>query len=262
MNDITYEMYINAIRDKYVLQSGGDLSTLLAKPTRANLQKACMEAFDRRKQQNDKRILKQFFDIQDEDGFKIKRDFEKDKFVPIINFLKGKTDSIHSSTSLELVAVLIDFEPRPFLEYKKNGKIIDYPPLEEPGGDSPPKPEIPWRKIVIIMSFISLISAIVYLGYNWQQKECMIWTEDHYEKAECNSNKISINYNQDWVDNFKKAQNDTIQNFFEEGGKPLYWYYRKNKKIELFTKSGIHPIENVKLKPITETIVRNYMLKE
>ncbi|WP_027391271.1 hypothetical protein [Aquimarina latercula] len=257
MNDITYEEYIRAIRNKYSLQSGGDLSTLLAKPTRANLKKACIEAYDIRRLQSDKRILKQFFDIQNEDGFKIKKEFDNDKFVPIINFLKGKTDSIQSSISLELVAVLIDFKPRPFLEYKRNGNKI----IKPPSGSGDGKTKIPWKKITITISFISLVSVLFYLGYNWQQKDCMVWKEDHYESASCNTKGISLNYNQDWVDNFKKAQNDTIETFFKQGD-TLYWYYKRNNKVELFTKSGMHPTENVRLKPITETIVRNYILKE
>ncbi|WP_298539511.1 hypothetical protein [uncultured Aquimarina sp.] len=117
------------------------------------------------------------------------------------------------------------------------------------------------RKIVVTISIAIPSMIVLYFVINWQQKECMVWKEDHYESASCNTKGISLNYNQDWVDNFKKAQNDTIETFFKQGD-TLYWYFKRNNKVELFTKSGMHPVENVTLKPITETIVRNYILKE
>ncbi|MBQ4819604.1 hypothetical protein [Aquimarina sp. MMG016] len=264
MSGITYEEYVSAIRNKYALQSGGDLSSLLAKPTRASLKKACIEAFDIRKQQSDKKILKQFFDIQDEDGFNIKKEFDKDKFVPIINFLKGKTDLIQSSTSLELVALLIDFKPRPFLEYKKNTINIANPALQnKPENQINQEPKTPWKTITITISFISIISAIVYFAFNWKQKDCMTWSEDHYEKIACDDTPGSENKiaDQEILEKFVKAKMDTIETFFDNG-RPLYWYTKTDGEIELFTAEGEHPISGKKLRPITEIIVRKYVYKE
>ncbi|MBW1297026.1 hypothetical protein [Aquimarina litoralis] len=143
------------------------------------------------------------------------------------------------------------------------GSDIDNDPPEDIGeGDTGSN----WSRRIIISISITIPSIIaLYFGINWIQDtgECMTWSVDHYEKVECDSNGISINYNQNWIDNFKKVKyNDSIRDFFEEGGKPLYWYYKRNNKVELFTMSGKHPIRNVELKPITQTIVRKYILKE
>ena len=111
--------------------------------------------------------------------------------------------------------------------------ISDPPPeIEEENNDD-------WvRKIIIIISITLSILILIYLGYNRDQKDCMIWSENQYIKTPCDAKGISVSYNPDLIDTFKKINNDTITNFFGAGGKPLYWYSKKNNTVELFTKSG------------------------
>jgi len=247
------------------------LNRFLNKLTPGKIKSASRIVFKIENNTQDTHTLSSFFKVpKDKDFLKLLDMVDADRLIPVRQFLNQKTKEPREEV-VEYAAWLLDFKPRPYSEFRRNDnidlpkKFLDKPKRvkEEPKGAKGTTKQ-PLGTIKITISIFFTIVVIAYLGYNWQQKDCMIWKEDHYEKAECNSNTISISYNKDWFNNFKKAKIDTIQAFFGKGGEkdPLYWYSRKNNKIELFTKSGMHPKENVKLKPITETIVRNYILKE
>ncbi len=120
---------------------------------------------------------------------------------------------------------------------------------------------LPWKEVVITISFISVVS-FAYFGVNWKQKECMIWSNDHYEKIACDKTpNPDLFYNQNIVQNFKRVELDTAMTIFKNG-KALFWYDKDGGEIEFFTKGGRHPVNNKVLKPVTETIIRKYVFGE
>ena len=120
----------------------------------------------------------------------------------------------------------------------------------------------PWRKIVVTISFVTVIAAIIYFVTNWRHKDCMIWVDDHYEKIACGKTNVpEIALNQNLLENFKKVQLDTAMRFFKDG-EALFWYQKKDGNVEFFNMKGVHPIYKTQLKPITQTIVRKYIYKE
>ena len=119
------------------------------------------------------------------------------------------------------------------------------------------------RKITVTITVSITFMMLFYLGFNGFSKNCMEWQEDHYVQVKCiKGDQPQIAYAENLLKGFKKAQNDTIKVFFGKNATPLYWYYKKGNQVELFTMDGVHPIYGTALRPITETIVRNYIYKE
>ena len=119
------------------------------------------------------------------------------------------------------------------------------------------------RKITVTITVSITFLFLFYFGLSRFSENCMEWREDHYVQVKCTrENKPQIAYDENLLYGFKKVQNDTVQFFFGENATPLYWYYRKGNQVELYTMNGVHPVMGTKLKPITETIVRNYIYQE
>ncbi len=68
-------------------------------------------------EKTDTKWLMHFFKVTDEHNFenpeKILKAFDHDKYIPIINFLKGKTKKPNPAI-VEMAAILVDYTPRPF----------------------------------------------------------------------------------------------------------------------------------------------------
>jgi hypothetical protein len=90
------------------------LSFHLASPTPSNLKKECLAAFQTRFQKSDWNVLTGFFGkAENQMGLhQLMRKQERDKFKPIQNFITGDTVN-PSPVIVELLAWLIDFQPRP-----------------------------------------------------------------------------------------------------------------------------------------------------
>ncbi len=124
METKTSDSYQKAVLAKYKKERGGEMSSYLTKPTRRQIRKACLWLLNKRNTKNDQHTLRLFFQFEEDDNriSKIQK-FDGDKFLPIINFLKGKTRNT-SIESLELIGWLIDFRPRPLQEYLKSGNLV------------------------------------------------------------------------------------------------------------------------------------------
>ncbi|MEW7292189.1 hypothetical protein [Aquimarina sp. 2304DJ70-9] len=283
MTMVTFETYINAIRQKYLNDRGGELSTFLAKPTPGQLKDACIDVLGEIKNRSDQNILERFFELNDADHIKTIRKFDNDKLKPIANFLKNKTDSIQSPIALELVALLIDFQPRPFAKFQKlsntqiditkeQGSKRDITLIsDETGNDIKTKADgdgnhggKTLRNIIITISSISAIIVIALFALKMLQKDCMKWNGEYYELAFCSKSfdKKIIPIDEKLLNEFKKIKVDTNYTFFDDDGKAKVWYAKREGKIEFFNSQGTHPTNGNKLKPITQTIVRKYIFGE
>lgn len=130
----TSDSYQKEVLEKYKRNRGGELSTYLLNPTPRLIKQACILLLDKRTSTDDINILRCFFQFRDEESrLKEVKSFDNDRFKPIVNFLKGRTNST-SDENIELISWLIDFKPRPLRQYLKP----DNPIFE--GEDS--KPEI------------------------------------------------------------------------------------------------------------------------
>lgn len=101
----------------------GPISINLSLPTPAKLRKECLIVYSERRLQKDEEILRSFFGSKDnlKDYSQTIDRFQIEGFKALINFLKGRT-SDPDERIVELLAWLIDFEPRPHdsrIDYKE-----------------------------------------------------------------------------------------------------------------------------------------------
>ncbi|MBV7532846.1 hypothetical protein [Chitinophaga sp. sic0106] len=111
-----------------------------------------------------------------------------------------------------------------------------------------------------ILSITGYWSYQRYYGRLLAGKEsCMYWAGDHYIQVSCNQtfhDTLVIGLDSFKLKNFKKiTQPDTIT--LNAVGN--VWYSKKDNNIEFFTAPGYHPIQQRRLKPISEYIIIKYI---
>ncbi len=120
MTNKTIEVYRDAILELYKKNDGGQLSGYLANPTPAQVKEACLFVCNNNRGRIDQEIIARFFKIEgNKDGIKVIEGFNNGKLKSTSDFLKGKSKS-NSAPRLDLVALLIDFNPRPYAKFQKN----------------------------------------------------------------------------------------------------------------------------------------------
>jgi len=104
-------------------KNDGELPRNLLLSTPANLKKECMQVFPNRYSDRDKETFASLFEPANDAGEYLQkvRKASPDKFKPLDLFLKKDTKSGTSEKNIELLAWLIDFEPRPY----RPGDIYD-----------------------------------------------------------------------------------------------------------------------------------------
>ncbi|GAA3644476.1 hypothetical protein [Flavivirga jejuensis] len=296
----TSETYKKEILEKYNRDKGGEMSGYLAEPTRKKIREACLWLLNRRKEKNDEYILNQFFQFKEgenkESHIKKLKGYKADKFVPVIQYLKGITRDT-SSENLELISWLIDFQPRPLQVYRKSENLIseeksntrngeesvDILSIEDlnkeneevKSGKEDLNTKEKKRKWIITFSISIALTVILMVAKSGMfdesivqtENKCMVWVKNQYEKVSCNltlhkkySTKIEP-YDSKLIANFKKVEVTMKTDFFAEGtNKPLIWYTKnKDGKIEYFTSPGLHPITGKTLDEITPYIIQKYV---
>lgn len=287
MNKITFEQYKSAIKVKYEEKKSEDVSGILLNPTPAQLRNLCLMIFDNSVSKSDENIFKLFFKVKEEESLrKAIENFDIARFRPIISFLKGKKDS-ENGTRIELAAILVNFNPRPYNKYLLNVKINGYSNLgllslieeEETVHENPIIDKlvrkvageknigkIEKKKVIGFAVFLSLF----FIGYTvkniiFPEKECMLWIGNHYEAVDCKNEKLAIGnitsvvvLNENLL-SFKKIEVDTNTVFFKKG-KPIVWYGKSfDGNYEYFNQPGLHPETEKTLKPISKYIIKKYI---
>lgn len=286
MNKNTIDDYKKEVKDKYEEAKTGVFSGFLFKPSPAVLKNFCLVLFDKGFNKRDQEIVERFFELNDTIS---KRKqiacFEVDKLRPISNFLKGITEET-SVINLDLIAVLVDFNPRPYRKFisrnkeeladglavneilnigrREKGDKIELAVFEEFK-----KKSISKRMFFCVLPLF-VLGAAVYGVKNifFPNKNCMVWTENHYESVECDKVNDTVEvcpFDQNVLDNFRKISVCDTTTFFKNKNidKPLVWYGKAwdKKEYEYFNQPGLHPETGKTLKPISKYIIRKYILK-
>lgn len=124
MKKITPEEYKKAIKAKYDVVKENDISGMLAHPTPGNIRNLCALIAGTKTLKDDESLLKRFFNVKEnEDLVKQIEKSDIDKLKPVGHFLKGKTKDA-KPIIIELIALLIDFAPRPYSKFSKIDKGI------------------------------------------------------------------------------------------------------------------------------------------
>ena len=117
---VTEEDYKREILAKYEADKSQSLREIL-QPSPAKLKKWSIYLLDTLST-DDKRVYCRFYKLNDVTANALKS-FDNDRLRPLTNFLKGKSE-LSDPFGIELLAVLVDFEDRPFskfmtIKYKK-----------------------------------------------------------------------------------------------------------------------------------------------
>jgi len=286
MNKNSIDDYKKGIKAKYEEAKEREYSGFLLNPSPAELKNFCLLLFDKGYNKWDQEIVNRFFELDEKSSNRKQIEyFDVDKLRPISNFLKGRTDATRI-VNLDLIAVLVDFNTRPYRKFMSENKE-ELPASAESNEILKLEKEEKEEKIEVIffeefkkksvskrVIFAMLpLLVLVAAGYGVQNiffpdKNCMVWVGNRYEAVEYDKVKDSaavIPVNQNILDDFKKITVCDTTTFFKKGdsNNPLVWYGKSpdKKEYEYFNQPGLHPETRKTLKPITKYIIRKYILK-
>lgn len=328
MPNYTFEDYKKAIKAKYEEEKNGEYSNNLNSPTSANLRNLCMKRFETNNSKDDLITFKSFFDFPfDRDNRNLYGEIELNKLTAVRRFLLNVTESPAEDT-VQLAAILVDLQPRPFKEFQKQldpeeVKLIDelrdtehhksdffsdtlveevenenFPDLKNEESEKDKNEEVDqdeaeeieqdenqsWERIptgivdvsppakgggndvgksgfkryLVIAAFLAALSFIIYS--NISKKDCMQWTNDHYEKI----NKSDEGYCDTYYDaryfNLKKITVCDTTKFFDDKGAAKVFYIKIGDSIQCYNQFAPYP-ENTQrfLKPITQRMIDKYL---
>ncbi|MEN2413673.1 hypothetical protein [Flavobacterium mesophilum] len=283
--------YKEAIRTKYKNEKEtGENSNFLEIPSQANLRDLCWKILSTNPSPDD---LKVYWDFKGVPFNKNEEDTSTcytDKYKKVGAFLRGEKEPQKIDT-VDMAAILIDFEPRPFRKFKakavyedlevygckedlsenENEQILE---VSKTTGMPTYKSAINWlvekksaeRKFallrnVAITAVVSLIGVIIYLAL--PNKQCMQWSGDHYEIVTCTLNTNGYNSNpvellDESLVNLKKIDISDNTVCFDKNGTATIWYGKTADGIDFFNGHGRHPENNEALKPVTSYILKKY----
>ena len=201
-----------------------------------------------------------------------------DKFRPVSHFLIDKTNRPNSRV-VELVAWLIDFEPRPFDTWEQKLKDGNTKKKSGQGGGGtqtfPPtsflERLIQWlergpnsnkKKFTLALIPVILAAVGAYTFFEYISTQCMYWTGDQYQSVGCSvkvDHATVIALDKQKLVGLKKINRlDTITE--KDLGK--VWYVKiKQDSAEFYTDSGTYPLDTKKrLMPMTPYILNKYIL--
>ncbi|KQR72333.1 hypothetical protein [Pedobacter sp. Leaf176] len=250
------------------------LPLFLLRPTAVKLKKACLRKYDASEEARD--IFSEFFnkDRINTDFSSIISKADEGCFRPLLNHLNGVTARTDEKNT-ELLAWLIDFQPRPSITYYKN----QFPDRGAP--PTPPTPPVPPPKknqlkvySIILKTSITFITLfIITIAYVFWKKnkdknireassteQCMYWTGLHYEPIACDDKdvtKLKLPLNKEQLASQQKiTEPDTLT--AHSLGK--VWYGKINSKPEFYTDSGTNPQDTTKrLLPLTQYMLHKYV---
>ena len=292
MKTNTFDDYMTAVKLKFEVEKNGTYAGFLSNPSPAELRNFSLLIFKNGLSKPDEQTFRFFFDVKpDGDLKKGIEEFDVEKFRSVKNFLVGKNQKT-SHKSVELIAVLVDFHPRPFQKFIKNvtgnekgdchiqidntsvkekevflndtDEITTDSKMDENGSRKKQWWKKPIAITALLMLFVSAGFTVKTLCF--PAKNCMTWKTDHYEAICCDEQPLgfvhgvsTIPRDEKTLLHMRKIKADKNTSFFVNE-KPVIWYKRKGDILECFTSPGLHPETGETLKPITRYMIEKYLL--
>jgi len=277
----TFEDYIFAVRSKYEVEKNKIYSDFLLKPSPAQLREFCLLIHDNGLSNKDKEVFELFFRSKPDTTLrKSVENIDVEKLKKICNFLNGKSQST-SPNSLNLIAILVDYELRPYSFFLNSdlddnniaikSSVKSNSALKLVSQETEPQKVESSKnfKKKIAIGFLGLI-GLTSIGYTAKniiapEPQCMQWQKNHYEVVKCNNENQQGFLKQHDVIPFDEHQSKLIKievsdtTTFFKNGKSLYWYCKVNGKPEFFNTHGVHPETGKALKQVSRYIVEKYV---
>lgn len=275
MMTATFEDYIHAIRNQYEVAKLETYSSFLINPSPAQLRNLCLLQFENKLSKSDESVFMLFFETSDALTLRKRiTTFDVEKFRAVGNFLRGKSEKTNA-VSLNLIAILIGFEPRPFAKFIQNERETPLPSkMEEEKTVIISKPmerikevsnsTISMKKIINFVAFGVVLFLVCYVVKDvlFPEKMCMQWQIDHYDLVDCSISGITSVNKIEPIDPSKKILRKvqvTKKTPFFRDGKAIVYYCKCDSKLDYFNASGFHPENGKALKPITNYIIDKYV---
>jgi len=280
----TFEGFITAVQQHYEVSKNGIYSCFLWNPSPAQLRNLCLLLLENNLSKTDEEIFRVFFQVPEAAPLRrAVENFDIEKFKALGNFLRGKSVR-PNAVSLNLISILVDFQPRPFNKYLKlntnsNVAVVSkekqdfrgvetffYGLSESKEGEAVKSISIKQLSRIGVVAVLFLAFGYILNNAFFPEKECMQWQKDHFEKVDCNSTNQGIASVNEVVPinereiNLKKIEVNKETLFFKNGN-PQVWYSKIKGKMYYFNANGTHPETGKPLKPITDYMIRKYVLK-
>jgi hypothetical protein len=285
----TLEDYKAAVKLKYESEKIGRYSSFLLNPSRAKLRKLCGELFMNNPSTDDLKSFSAFFQFDFALNCSNRLKEQTDKFRPIETFFKGETD-LTDIEAMNIAAILIDFNPRPYLKFAKQEAlkkeniantsigITDTADVlvessiikSSSANESIHPPNFDKKKLSVFQKRLvipGLILIVMLSGFGYfllPKKECMQWQKDHYEAVVCETKAVhfldlysTMPLNKNML-NFRKIKICDTTTFFKHN-KPILWYCKTGNQLDFFNGPGFNPENEKPLKPITQYMIDKYI---
>jgi hypothetical protein len=284
--------YRKGIKAKFEKERRGDFHPFLNTPKPALLRELCLLKFDNGLNKVDETIFRIYFRVSETEDLRAAIfNYHIPYFKSVGNFLTAKAaDKVTNMNNLNLIAVLVDFNPRPFNKFHRSNlleenhdandsPINEVDTIEISTGKSETMTErkeyvfVPKNNFKKKLGYGVLgVLGLFTVGYTskdllFPEKQCMQWMGDHYEMVDCLEGVQGIG-------SYQKAQPfdpieferkelvvcDTTE-FFVDGNreKPKVWYDKEKDGLHYFTMDGLNPETNDHLKPITDYMIGKYV---
>jgi hypothetical protein len=280
----TFEGFVIAVKQQYEVSKNGIYSGFLLNPSPAQLRNLCLLLLENNLSKSDEEIYRVFFQVPEAAALrKAVENFDIEKFKALGNFLRGKSER-PNAVSLNLIAILVDYRPRPFNKYLKNNvhsnvavvskqkqdfqgiETFFYGLSDSKGDDAVKSISIKQLSRIGVVAILLLAFGYIINHAFFPEKECMQWQKDHYEMVDCkvvNQGIATVNevvpVNEREI-NLKKIEVNKETLFFKNGN-PQVWYSKIKGKMHYFNANGINPETGKPLKPITDYMIKKYVLK-
>lgn len=247
-----FKQYKEDLKKRYDEVRLGTYASLLENPSQGKLRELCEIRCEEGKP-IDLAIFRVFMGFPYDENHRQRFRQSREKFRSITNFLKDQTD-LSDRTAADMLALLLDFENRPYRHYIQNHSVL---PTAKRGETEdvktfPAEVPLPRRSWKWIVAFL-LLCVVGVIFYVYPLKgDCMQWKGDHYEVVDCHSEGTLVGYNENLM-KLKKVEVDPNTVFFSNG-QPQFWYCRHNGRMEFFNQPGRHPVTGRKLIPVSVQI--------
>lgn len=315
MSNYTFEDYRKAIKAKYQEEIEGEYSNNLSSPTAANLRNLCIKRFMSDSNREDLITFESFFDFPfDKDKKNLFGEDELNKLEAVKRFFLGKTEKPAEDT-IQLAAILVDLQPRPFSNFRKQIDEEDLELINELRNNNNSESEVSVieslekkeeesftvsnedfvdtesetlpkkiflnqpsvlkqslvdivdksksKKIKYFSIGAGLIFLIIMLFLVFPEKECMQWSNDHYELVHCDEpihgNLNDVIPKDENLLKFRKVIVCDTTTCFKPDGKAIIWYAKTANGIDFFNNHGYHPENHSSLKAVTNYILDKYV---
>lgn len=204
----------------------------------------------------DQNIIFRFFEVTNQEDLNKKLKKEKGNYGKRISeFLSGKIKKPHNNSVMDLAAILVDLNPRPFKEdydYSKLDitKVITRPTKKGEKRKTKMTPSI--LGIIIVFGIVALVCIVIISLHN---------KTEELQRETKSEPQVNINAENIIVSDVNRIVPNKETQFFNNEGEPQFWYASNKGDLELYNTMGIHPQTNQPLQPVTKEVVKTVYIE-